>query len=111
MLLTPDNEDFLNAHSLSHSDNIDEYQVKRLVGTIIKCSTRMRNAAATVTTNRTATSFTSNSNSFESDVIASNMIDISLQKEKLSKALDLPTAVIETIMCRMALRSWVSKSM
>ena len=109
LLVTPDSSDFFDAHSLAHSDAVDECQVRRLLGLMVA-------KAKTLGVGRI---FENN------DALAENIsvprptairvehvnvdVNVSLEVDKLMKQLDLDEATIETIMCRMALRNWYKK--
>eukprot|EP00946_MAST-07B_sp_MAST-7B-sp1_P000733 g733.t1 len=108
LMLTPDSSDFLDAHSLAHSDAVDEIQIRRLLRMMVAKAKMLGVGHIEEVTSESGKSGAVDSNCGRSMRVSHVNVDVnvSLNTDKIAQQLDLDEATIETIMCRMALRGW-----
>eukprot|EP00946_MAST-07B_sp_MAST-7B-sp1_P003356 g3356.t1 len=108
LMLTPDSSDFLDAHSLAHSDAVDEIQIRRLLGVMVAKAKMLGVGHIEEDTTELGSPEAVVSHCGASVRVSHVNVDVnvSLNTDKIAQQLDLDEATIETIMCRMALRGW-----
>ena len=111
LMLTPDSSDFLDAHSLAYSDAVDESQVRRLLGLMVKTAKKFGVGHIVDDSGGVAATGAVASQSSGTTRVEHVNVDVNvcLEVDKIVQQLDLDQAAIETIMCRMALRSWYQR--